>query len=130
MTWTQTENPFSIYDSAATVTNFLATLNGEKYTYKNDNLFAGLSVSSGSATLLDGNVGGWWFYSVGNNQPHGGENGVTGNPALIPFSATLSELYICQPKETTNKGILSQISKAYFSTRIGDYFDAKIQQEK
>jgi hypothetical protein len=70
VTWTQTENPFSIYDSTATVTNLSVTLNEENYTYKNDNLFTGLSVSSSSSTLLDGNVGSWWFYSVGNNKFH------------------------------------------------------------
>jgi hypothetical protein len=104
VTWTQTENPFSIYDTKATVTNFSLTLNGENYTYNNDNVFAGLSVSSSSYTLLDGNVvNGWWWYSVGNNKAHlASANKINGNPGVIPYSATLSELYICQPKETAN----------------------------
>ena len=54
--------------------------------------FSGLSVSDTPHTLLDGNVGGAWWYSVGNN--HHGRN-----PGLLNHSAALSELYICQPKE-------------------------------
>jgi hypothetical protein len=94
VTWTQTENPFSIYDSSATVTNLSATLNGQDYDVLEHPVmpFSGLSVSDTPHTLLDGNVGGAWWYSVGNN--HHGRN-----PGLLNHSAALSELYICQPKE-------------------------------
>ena len=94
--WTQSENPFSVTDGATVSSEFLIkTMNGVDMP-ANYGSFHGLSLSTNTATLLDGNIGNNWWYAVGNSKDHRG-----GIPGFFPLIADRSELYICLPEITT-----------------------------
>ena len=88
--WIQKEHPLSIRDTAANLVR--VKLDGIDVTGQPNNRFRGLSISSQSgSTLLDGNPGSSWWYSIGNIVLHSG-----GNPGPLPqaYIAQKTELFI------------------------------------
>ena len=69
----QAENPLTATEKDMSPYNIILSDGAPE----NIKTFKGLSLSTSGKTLIDGNPGGNWFYSVGNSRTHKG-----GNPAI------------------------------------------------